>query len=92
MSANNGIHVSIEDAPGAHYTHDFLFHVNPDPAFTYLLGRQNGVLQRDIEVEWESGLAQADRRDNPAVEIKVFAWDANGAAAPNVTFKLAMSS
>jgi len=40
--------------------------VNPDPAFRYLLGKQNGVVQRNIEVEWETGLAQADGRENPA--------------------------
>ena len=66
VSANNGIHVSTEDAPAAHFTHDFIFHVNPDPAFRYLLGKQNGVVQNNMEVEWETGLAQADGKDNPA--------------------------
>ena len=63
----NSPHVSPEDQPAGHFTHDFNFDVNPDPAFRYLLGKQNGVVQPDIEVEWESGLAQADSRDrNPA--------------------------
>lgn len=68
-----GSHVSSQDAPAAHFTHDFIFHVNPDPAFRYLLAkpapRPNlpDFVQEDIEVEWESGLAQADdRKRNPA--------------------------
>ncbi|MGB7201399.1 MAG: RICIN domain-containing protein [Pyrinomonadaceae bacterium] len=71
--ARDGAHVSSQDAPAAHFTHDFIFHVNPDPAFRYLLAkpapRQNlpDFVQNDVEVEWESGLAQADdRKRNPA--------------------------
>ena len=56
-----------EDQPAGHFTHDFNFEVNPDPPFEYLLGKQDGVVQPSIEVEWESGFAQADSRDrNPA--------------------------
>jgi hypothetical protein len=63
----NSPHVTFEDAPASHFTHDFNFDVNPDPPFRYLLGKTNGVVQTDIEVEWESGLAQADSRErNPA--------------------------
>ena len=65
-------HVSPIDQPAGHFTHDFSFHVNPDPPFRYLLGKQNGVVQNNIEVEWESGLAQADSRDrNPASKASI---------------------
>src|SRR5205085_5427358 len=30
-------HVTFEDTPNSHYTHDFCFKVKPDPAFEYLL-------------------------------------------------------
>ena len=63
----DGAHVSPEDVPAAHFTHDLIFHVTPDPPFRYLLGKAGNVVQDDIEVEWESGLAQADsRKENPA--------------------------
>lgn len=70
-----GSHVSTEDAPAGHFTHDLVFDVNPDPPFRYLLGRSirkipflpdREVVQSEIEVEWESGLAQGDGKDNPA--------------------------
>jgi len=74
----NSAHVSSQDAPAAHFTHDFNFDVKPDPAFRYLLGKhlerplsgvgpEVEVVQDEMEVEWESGLAQADdRKRNPA--------------------------
>lgn len=63
----NSPNVAAQDQPAGHFTHDFNFDVNPDAPFRYLLGKQNGVVQPDIEVEWESGFAQADSRDrNPA--------------------------
>ncbi|HLK58262.1 MAG TPA: hypothetical protein VKU00_16975 [Chthonomonadaceae bacterium] len=34
-------HVSFEDFPISHYTHDFCFKVNPDPAFKFLLALQH---------------------------------------------------
>jgi hypothetical protein len=70
-----GSHVSTEDTPAGHFTHDLNFDVIPDPPFRYLLGRSirkipffpdREVVQSEIEVEWESGLAQGDRKDNPA--------------------------
>lgn len=70
-----------QDFPTSHYTHDFTFNVVPDPAYHFLLADHivspglNGVgwvradSQEDIEVEWESGLAQDNVLDgvaNPA--------------------------
>ena len=64
----NNTEVSFEDMPFTHFTHDFYFHVNPDPPFRYLLGVQNGRVQEDMEVEWESGIGQNDNEEeNPAV-------------------------
>ncbi len=72
------------DFPTSHYTHDFDFNVVPDPAYHYIMGDyitgpgNNGVgykradSQKDIEVEWESGLAQDNVLDgvaNPATAV-----------------------
>jgi hypothetical protein len=68
-----GPHVSFEDWPTSHYTHDFTVHVRPDLApdnrYTNLLGIQvhrDGHKSRQdlIEVEWETGLA-ASNDGNP---------------------------
>lgn len=61
--------MAFEDLPISHFTHDFTFHVNPDPAFSYLLGIQGGSKQENIEVEWESGLAQVWAKNNPAAQV-----------------------
>jgi hypothetical protein len=37
---DNGPHVSFEDSPSSHYTHDFTFKVIPDEPFRHLLGIQ----------------------------------------------------
>src|SRR5207249_4478281 len=67
---NPGPHVSFEDVPFTHYTHDFCFHVRPDATpdnrFTNLLGIQvdpktkKETQQPTIEVEWECGLAASN--------------------------------
>lgn len=78
----SAVRVAPEDLPSTHFTHDFNFKVLPDPPFQHLLsrptkvsdvkldtdGNPDGIFnQRLVEVEWESGLAQADNRDvNPA--------------------------
>ena len=73
----SAVRVSPEDLPSAHFTHDFIFKVVPDPPFRHLLSQPSKVpvenapdrvfVQNTIEVEWESGLAQADNRTvNPA--------------------------
>ncbi len=60
-------HVTHEDVPLSHYTHDFNFDVKPDPLFKYLLANRDGTMQEHIEVEWETGIAQGDNRiKNPA--------------------------
>ena len=56
-------HVSYQDWPTDHDSHDMTFHVDPDAASQRLLGSHidpatgRPVPQDDIEVEWESGLA-----------------------------------
>ncbi|WP_155983917.1 hypothetical protein [Paenibacillus sp. 1-18] len=62
--ADDGPHVSHEDLPINHYTHDFTFKVRPDhtPDNRYInLLSQNQTL---IEIEWETGLG-ASNDDNP---------------------------
>ncbi len=64
---------ATQDFPFFHFTHDFTFKVKPDPAYYFLLGKQfdstskKFKYQNDIEVEWESGVGQNNRR-NPASE------------------------
>jgi hypothetical protein len=70
-------HVSPEDLPLFHYTHDFSFNVRPDSTddsrYTNLLSLQvaeNGkdtALREYIHVEWETGLAMANK-GNPCAE------------------------
>ena len=61
------IRVATQDLPAAHFTHDFNFKVTPDPPFRYLIAQTNNIVFSDMEVEWESGLAQGDdKRLNPA--------------------------
>jgi hypothetical protein len=67
-----GPHVSREEFPLTHYTHDLTFHVRPDPAYIGMLGVQRHIdghetLQDALEVEWESGLG-ADNPGNPMSE------------------------
>jgi hypothetical protein len=67
-------HVSFEDLPLYHYTHDFSFNVFPDEGYRNLLSRyikisktEDGEEQRDtvvrdwVHCEWESGLAAGNR-------------------------------
>ena len=48
-----GPHVAHEDLPISHYTHDFTFHVRPDPTpnnrYTNLLGLQRGTYENPAE-------------------------------------------
>ena len=61
--------VSMEDAPISHFTHDFTFDVVPDPIYRFLLSNKGRLgIQREIEVEWETGLAQGDHVSNPCAE------------------------
>lgn len=67
-------HVSFEDLPLYHYTHDFSFNVFPDEGFRNLLSRYIKILKdslgnelrdtivRDwVHCEWESGLAAGNK-------------------------------
>jgi len=72
-------HVSPGDLPMYHYTHDFSFNVRPDPTpddrYTRLLALQvkeekkgdtiyrDTVLRKYIHVEWETGLAQSNKKN-----------------------------
>lgn len=71
---DQGPAVAVGDLPTAHHTHDFCYHVEPDPTpdnrFTDLLGVQvhaGGLetFQKYIGIEWESGVG-ADNDGNPA--------------------------
>jgi hypothetical protein len=58
--------VSMDDAPLSHFTHDFTFDVLPDPIYRFLLANKGSAgVQKQVEVEWESGLAQGDHATNP---------------------------
>jgi len=67
-------HVSFEDLPLYHYTHDFSFNVFPDKDYRNLMARhiklskdENGKEKRDtvvrewVHCEWESGLAAGNK-------------------------------
>lgn len=67
-------HVSFEDLPLYHYTHDFSFNVFPDKEYRNLLARyiklskdEKGKERRDtvvrdwVHCEWESGLAASNK-------------------------------
>lgn len=65
---SDGPHVSHEDLPFYHYTHDFVVNIVPDstPDRRYLnllpmlvsnkFGKQDTLMRRNIHCEWESGL------------------------------------
>lgn len=72
-------HVSYEDLPLYHYTHDFSFNVFPDYDYRNLLSRHikiskdslgkeiRDTIVRDwVHCEWESGLAAGNRRNKYA--------------------------
>lgn len=74
-------HVSFEDLPLYHYTHDFSFNVFPDREYRNLLSRyihiskdsldneiRDTVVREWVHCEWESGLA-AGNRGNRFAEI-----------------------
>jgi hypothetical protein len=68
--SKNELFVNYEDFPLSHYTHDVNFRITPDPAFNYLLANQSGIIQNEIEVEWETGLGANDNaNNNPAVPL-----------------------
>jgi len=67
-------HVSFEDLPIYHYTHDFSFNVFPDEGYRNLLSRyikiskdslgnekRDTVVRDWVHCEWESGLAAGNR-------------------------------
>lgn len=67
-------HVSFEDLPLFHYTHDFSFNVFPDEGYRNLLSRyieitkdslgnekRDTVVRDWVHCEWESGLAAGNR-------------------------------
>lgn len=67
-------HVSFEDLPLYHYTHDFSFNVFPDEGYRNLLSRyikiskdedgnevKDTVVRDWVHCEWESGLAAGNR-------------------------------
>ena len=72
-------HVSFEDLPLYHYTHDFSFNVFPDRGYRNLLSRYIKITKDDesnelrdtvvrdwIHCEWESGLAAGNRGNKHA--------------------------
>ena len=77
-------HVSFEDLPLYHYTHDFSFNVFPDKEYRHLMARhiklskdENGKEKHDtvvrdwVHCEWESGLAAGNKgnRYTPVCEL-----------------------
>ncbi len=76
----HGPHISHEDYPLYHYTHDFNFNVLPDQTedkrFTNLLpllvytnkGTTDTALRNNVHVEWETGLANYNKA-NPFKHI-----------------------
>jgi hypothetical protein len=72
--------VAFDDVPFSHYSHDFNFQVLPDTTsdkrFTNLLGTQidpktgQQQQQKEIEVEWETGLA-AGNSGNPLAALNI---------------------
>ncbi|MFN8359377.1 MAG: hypothetical protein U0264_05620 [Candidatus Kapaibacterium sp.] len=69
---DNRCQVSYEDFPTTHYTHDFTFHVLPDKEFEHLLARKGSDnFQKNIEVEWESGLGADGGSNNPAAQSNI---------------------
>ena len=72
-------HVSFEDLPVYHYTHDFSFNVFPDEGYRNLLSRyikitkdslgnekRDTVVRDWVHCEWESGLAAGNRGNKHA--------------------------
>ncbi len=72
-------HVSFEDLPLYHYTHDFSFNVFPDRGYRNLLSRYIKITKDDsghelrdtvirdwVHCEWESGLAAGNRGNKHA--------------------------
>lgn len=81
IDGGNGPHVTHEDLPFYHYSHDVNFNVIPDPTpdnrFTNYLpllvytredGQQDTAMRNNVHVEWESGLG-ASNRINPLAEL-----------------------
>ncbi|MGB0368549.1 MAG: hypothetical protein ACPGD8_04040 [Flavobacteriales bacterium] len=77
-------HVSFEDLPLYHYTHDFSFNVFPDEGYRNLLSRyiklsqdEDGNEVRDtvvrdwVHCEWESGLAAGNRGNKHTAACEV---------------------
>lgn len=77
-------HVSFEDLPLYHYTHDFSFNVFPDPGYRNLLSRyikiskdslgneRKDTIVRDwVHCEWESGLAAGNRGNKHAAVCRL---------------------
>ncbi len=66
-----GPHVSEEDFPNYHYSHDFCFNVFPDSAYKHLLcyfNTENGEwsCRKFMHVEWEMGIGNG----NPSNPLK----------------------
>ncbi len=72
-------HVSFEDLPLYHYTHDFSFNVFPDEGYRNLLSRyikitkdslgnelRDTIVRDWVHCEWESGLAAGNRGNKHA--------------------------
>lgn len=77
-------HVSYEDLPLYHYTHDFSFNVFPDKGYRNLLSRyihiskdslgnevRDTVVRDWVHCEWESGLAASNRGNKHAKACRV---------------------
>jgi hypothetical protein len=76
-------HVSFEDLPLYHYTHDFSFNVFPDKGYRNLLSRYIKITQTDggeeirgtvvrdwVHCEWESGLAAGNKGNKHASDCR----------------------
>ncbi|KIC95464.1 RICIN domain-containing protein [Flavihumibacter solisilvae] len=60
--------VAVVDFPTCHYTHDMTFRVKPNKRYESLLATSAAKPdhQKNIEVEWETGLGQEEYEYNPA--------------------------
>ncbi len=70
-----GPHISEEDFPNYHYSHDFCFNVFPDSEYKHLLcyfNTANGqwACRRHMHVEWEIGMASGNKTNPLRTEMQ----------------------
>ncbi len=66
--------VAVVDFPTCHYTHDMTYRVKPNTSYESLLATSLGDPdhQKNIEIEWETGLGQRSYDGNPARPFNVY--------------------